>query len=276
MIIGLLHPGRMGAAIGDRLQKAGHTVLWDPKMRSEATSQRAETSGLTPATLEEMAARATLVISVCPSAAAIEVARSVAQQRYGGLFVDANAVSPSRMRQIGDLVTDGGVTVIDAAISGPPPTDTSSPKVFLAGPADESSLTRQIFETAGLSAEFLGENLGAASALKMALISYQRSARLLAALAHGLADHNDVTEALIREAARIGASGLSDRNALSGTAARAWRWVPELHEAASSLEECDLPTGLAAASAQLYELLAPTKDDWTITPERVIRMLRQP
>ena len=49
--IGLLHPGDMGAAVGQCLAGAGHRVLWAPEGRSAATSAaRAEAAGLTAAT----------------------------------------------------------------------------------------------------------------------------------------------------------------------------------------------------------------------------------
>ena len=38
MIIGLLNPGEMGAAVGRCLTGAGHTVLWASEGRSEQTA----------------------------------------------------------------------------------------------------------------------------------------------------------------------------------------------------------------------------------------------
>ena len=41
MIVGLLHPGEMGSAVGTVLQENGHEVLWASEGRSEATRARA-------------------------------------------------------------------------------------------------------------------------------------------------------------------------------------------------------------------------------------------
>ena len=41
MIVGLLHPGEMGAAIGDALRAGGHDVIWASEGRSEDTRARA-------------------------------------------------------------------------------------------------------------------------------------------------------------------------------------------------------------------------------------------
>ena len=43
MIVGLLHPGEMGAAVGRALQANGVEVLWASEGRSEATRARART-----------------------------------------------------------------------------------------------------------------------------------------------------------------------------------------------------------------------------------------
>ena len=41
MIVGLLHPGEMGSALGRALVDAGHEVVWASAGRSEATRERA-------------------------------------------------------------------------------------------------------------------------------------------------------------------------------------------------------------------------------------------
>src|SRR6516162_7617615 len=46
---GLLHPGEMGAAVGQCLAGAGHQVLWVPEGRSPASAARAQEAGLTAA-----------------------------------------------------------------------------------------------------------------------------------------------------------------------------------------------------------------------------------
>ena len=58
-VIGLLHPGEMGAAVGRCLTGAGHTVLWASYGRGKETIVRAEAAGLTDAgTPRQLAAEA--------------------------------------------------------------------------------------------------------------------------------------------------------------------------------------------------------------------------
>ncbi|MGW0252093.1 NAD(P)-binding domain-containing protein [Nocardia goodfellowii] len=276
MIIGLLHPGNMGAAIGARLTTCGHTVLWHPGNRSQRTRNRATQAHLTACdSLADLLNQAGIVICVCPSAAALGIAEEVAQHKYTGVYVDANAIGPQQMADLGEVLKSAGSEVVDATISGAPPGPESTPKVFLAGHDRPVGIVGELLEDAGFAVDVLSETIGAASALKMALISYQRTTRLLAAIAHGLADLHGVTDALVAEADRIGASTLADRSVLPSVAARAWRWVPELKEVATSLTSSGLPADLAAKSAELYELFAADKDNWEMAPEDVIKRLAQ-
>ena len=76
--IGLLHPGAMGISVAASAQNSGHTVYWAAAGRSAETRARAEKQGLV--TLPDLAAlcqRCTLLISVCPPAAAEAAARDV-------------------------------------------------------------------------------------------------------------------------------------------------------------------------------------------------------
>ncbi len=101
--LGLLYPGEMGAAIGKCLTDRGHTVLWASRGRGPATAARAAAAGLTDAgTVPEVAARAEVILSVCPPHAAVAVAESAAGFR--GIFVDANAVSPQTARSVARIV----------------------------------------------------------------------------------------------------------------------------------------------------------------------------
>src|SRR5215472_15522127 len=45
-VIGLLHPGEMGAAVGRCLTGRGHTMLWASEGRGPASAHRAEAAGL--------------------------------------------------------------------------------------------------------------------------------------------------------------------------------------------------------------------------------------
>ena len=76
-MIGLLHPGPMGAAIGRVLTGAGHEVSWCPAGRGPATARRASEAGLREVgSVAELVAGSDVVLSICPPAASTSACRS--------------------------------------------------------------------------------------------------------------------------------------------------------------------------------------------------------
>src|SRR4051794_22613227 len=104
--VGLLHPGSMGAAFGAQLRARGHSVLWCPDGRSDATRRRAEDAGIQAGAMPEVVARSEVLLSLCPPAAAEQVAADVAEFRTSSeaVYVEANAVAPSRVQRIADCM----------------------------------------------------------------------------------------------------------------------------------------------------------------------------
>ncbi len=127
--IGVLHPGAMGAAVGACLSEAGHEVLWASDGRSDATAERARAAGMSDAgDAASLAARCDVLLSICPPHAAVAVARSVGG--FGGVFVDANAVSPETAAAIAAFAGPG---YVDGGIIGPPPTRPGATRLYLSG-----------------------------------------------------------------------------------------------------------------------------------------------
>jgi 3-hydroxyisobutyrate dehydrogenase-like beta-hydroxyacid dehydrogenase len=123
-VIGLLHPGEMGAAVAGCLTARVHQVLWAPPGRSAATAARATAAGLSAAaSVAELTARAGLILSICPPHAALDTARAVAGSPGGfpGIFVDANAISPGTAGQARAIVEQAGASYVDGGIIGLPP-----------------------------------------------------------------------------------------------------------------------------------------------------------
>src|SRR5690242_10513270 len=116
-MIGLLHPGEMGSAVGAAARTAGARVIWASEGRSHATRSRASAAGLEDiGILAELVAQSSVILSVCPPHAAEEVARRVAALLFSGVYVDANAISPANSRHIGCIVEETGATYVDGGI----------------------------------------------------------------------------------------------------------------------------------------------------------------
>lgn len=257
-VIGILHPGVMGAAVGSALKPVAGAVIWAAARRSQATSKRAEITDLVGVPdLGELARRSDVIVSVCPPHAAAEVAEQVTaaigDRPEKPVYVDANAVSPGTVRGIGEhLGTDH---VVDGSIIGPPAREPGHTVLWLSGTA--AGAVADLFAGSPFDARVLGPELGTASALKacFALQSKAMPAIWLelaaAARAHGVED------ALRAELARNGVDLEARCDEITRRAtAKAWRWAGEMDEAADAMVELGLPDGFSRAAAQMYRRLA--------------------
>jgi hypothetical protein len=213
------------------------------------------------------------VLSLCPPHAAEDVAVSVAQEGFTGLYVEANAISPERMRRIANEVRPAS-SVLDGAVIGPPPGDQHTCRLYLAGDAQAVHLLRSVFQGSRVQVQTAGDQVGAASVLKMSFAGFQKAARTLAAVSHALADRHGVADLLTAEAQRMPSDFLSDPGDFSGVAARAWRWAPEMHEVAETLRASGLPPEMAEAAAVVMQRWEKDKDRFDLPLAEVLTHLR--
>jgi 3-hydroxyisobutyrate dehydrogenase-like beta-hydroxyacid dehydrogenase len=248
MTIGLLHPGEMGAAVGRCLAGAGHRVLWVPGGRSAATRERAAAAGLTGCGWAEMAGRSDVIVSVCPPASALDMARQVAGFR--GLYLDANAISPATAGEVAAIVTAGGASYVDGGIIGTPPVAPGFIRLYLSG--DRAGEIRALFEGTAVDARLVAPP-GTASAVKMAYASWTKGSAALLLAARALARTEGV-EATLLEEWGISQPGLERRSAAAtgSAAAKGWRWVAEMEEIAATMAAAGLPGGFHQAAAEIY------------------------
>jgi 3-hydroxyisobutyrate dehydrogenase-like beta-hydroxyacid dehydrogenase len=274
--VGLLHPGSMGAAVGAQLRARGHVVLWCPDGRSDVTRSRAEGAGLQPVSLAELAARSEVLLSLCPPAAAEQVAAAVADVRSGAdaIYVEANAVAPTRVNRIADSLAP--LPVVDAAVVGSPPVGGKTPTLYLAGGGESVERVVQLFAETDVRVRVLGDSLGAASALKLAYTSYQKVSRVLAAVAYGAADAYGVGDELLAIAAKRTRSYLVETDYIPKTAARAWRWGPEIEDAAELLAEAGVPDSLMHAAAATLARWDDSKDQQLTVAEALEALCVEP
>jgi 3-hydroxyisobutyrate dehydrogenase-like beta-hydroxyacid dehydrogenase len=243
MAVGLLHPGEMGAAVGEDLLSAGHHVVWASAGRSAETRERAELAGLEDVgTVEALVRRSEVILSICPPHAALEVARSVIG--FDGIYVDANAVSPATAREIGGRFVDGGII-------GPPPFEPGTTRIYLAG--KEADAIAALFQRTALEARAISDEPGAASALKMAYAAWTKGTAAMLIAIRALARAEGIEELLLEEW-RLSLPALVER---SGSAARSadrkgWRWIAEMEEIASTFASAGLPDGFHRAAAEVF------------------------
>jgi len=258
--IALLNPGNMGATIGAAAATSGARVVWASHERSQATQERAKQAGLVDVVSLADAIRASdVVLSVCPPHAALDLARSVAEQKFSGIYVDANAVSRATAERIGEIVTKAGASFVDGGIIGSPVKRAGTTRLYLSGACAPE--VAGLFSASMLAARAIGEKPGAASALKMAYAAWSKCTDALVLAVRALAGTEGVDKALLEEWA-ISQPELERRSiqAAAVAAPKAWRYVGEMREIAATFEAAGLPTGFHNAAAEICERLAPFKD----------------
>lgn len=270
MNLGLLHPGEMGVTIGAALCESGHAVYWLREGRGSETARRARIAGFhVHDSLRSLLHEVQGVVSVCPPHGAVEVAQSVADGGFPGVFVDVNAVSPATARQLARIV---GKNYVDGAIVGPPARSAGSTRLYLSGV--EAHKVGEWFSAGFVETVVLGEGLAEASALKMCYAAYTKGSGALILAIRALAQHEGVTAGLLAEWARS-QPGLSERSqhAAANTAPKAWRFVGEMGEIAATFRGAGLPEGFHAAAAEIYARMARLKDADSPGLEEVLRAL---
>jgi 3-hydroxyisobutyrate dehydrogenase-like beta-hydroxyacid dehydrogenase len=237
--IGLLHPGEMGSALGAALLDNGHQVLWASEGRSERTAVRAA-SFEDVGTARALAGAASVIISVCPPHAAREVAASV--NGFEGIYVDANAISPATAREIGGV--DGGIV-------GPPPRDGATTRLYLSG--RDAEAVASLFAGTAVEPRVLGDEVGTASAMKMAFAAWSKGTAAMLLTIAELAERHGVAQPLFAEWRAWHPELLADLERAGRSADRkGWRWVGEMEEIADTFAAAGLPDGFHRAAAEVF------------------------
>lgn len=260
MNIGILHPGAMGARVGAQAAGVGARVWWLPEDRGPQTAARARDAGLRPAaSMAELAGTCRIILSVCPPAAALDVARSVAATSFSGIYVDANAISPAHALAVAELF-GARAQVVDGGIVGGPPVRPGT-RLYLSGPAQAADEVRSVFAETFLEPRVLDGPVGRASALKLAFASFNKISYLLAAQSFALAEAHGVLDELV-PLAEHAAPGtlLAKPDQVTSAGPRAWRWAPEMTEIAQALTEVGLPGDVADAASAAFARWTEFKD----------------
>lgn len=244
-VVGLLHPGEMGAAVGAVLRQRETDVLWASTGRSEKTAARAKSAGLSDVeSIGALAQRADVILSVCPPHAARNVASALGG--FCGVYVDANAIAPKTAREI----AAGFERFVDGGIVGPPPGD-SPTNLYLSG--GDAERVAGLFAGTNVVARVVSDEVGAASAVKAAYAAWTKGSAALLLAIDQVARAEGVTDTLLAEW-RESIPGLEERLARAERSAQAkgWRWIGEMEEIAAAFAAAGAPDGFHRAAADVY------------------------
>ena len=269
---GILHPGAMGASVAAAMRASG-PVLWASGGRSEATAERARAAELEDGeTIDALAARCEVIVSVCPPAAAEALAQQVLGAGFRGCFVDANAIAPARARRIEAAVAAAGGRFVDGGIIGPPAWKQGTTRLYLSGAEAEFVAAR--FAGSPLEAIPIEGGPGAASALKMTYAAYTKGTTALLAAILAVAEAEGVGADLRSEwATSLPEIAQSIDARLGANAAKAWRFAGEMEEIADTFAGAGLPDGFHRAAAEVFARLSEFKDAEGVAGGEVVSTL---
>jgi 3-hydroxyisobutyrate dehydrogenase-like beta-hydroxyacid dehydrogenase len=273
--VALLHPGNMGVTIGAAAATSGARVIWASHQRSQATQERARRAGLVDVkNLADAVRESEVILSVCPPDAALELARTVAEHNFKGVYVDANAISRATAEEIGRTVTKAGASFVDGGSIGAPGKQAGTTRLYLSG--SRAPEVAELFSASMLNARPIGPTPGAASALKVVYAAWTKCTDGLVLAIRALAAIEGVDQALSEEWS-ISQPDLTRKSmrAAAVAAPKAWRYVGEMKEIAESFAAAGLTPGFHDAAADIWQRLAPFKDrtDPPPTLEEVIDAL---
>ena len=256
-VVGIVSAGAMGSTLGARLSDGGARVIVALEARSERTRRRAADAGLEDVgSLAQLLREADVVLSVVPPGSAVEVAAEIAA-RAGlarPLVVDLNAVAPPTVLRIETTLAAAGLEAVDGSISGPPPHTHGTTRVYLSGrrAGDVAALPLE-----GVDRVVVSDAVGAASAVKMCTASVYKGRVALLAQALRTAHAHGVVEHVLGDLAQTGAADPGRAGATLGRAsAKAWRYVAEMEEIATTQAGAGLTPELFRALATVYADLA--------------------
>ena len=258
--IGILHPGEMGVSIAASAINNGHQVYWVSEGRSDKTRARAEKYNLIESSsFSQFCQTCEIILSICPPHAAEEVAKSVSEAGFRGLYLDANAISPQRPLRIGKLMTAREIQFVDGGIIGGPAWTPKETWLHLSG--EHATEIASCFLEGPLETKVIGKEIGKASALKMCYAAYTKGTTALLTAILAAAEALNVREELYQQWDKDEAEFSNHVNRrVRRVTAKAWRFEGEMKEIAATFHGVELPDGFHQAAAEIYQRMASFKD----------------
>ncbi len=170
--IGLVGYGEVGKIFAaGLLSRVQSTCAWDlkfdaPTLCAAELAHAAQAGVLACGSMQELCARADLVISAVTASSTLAVARDAARHiRPGAVFLDLNSASPGTKKEAGESIDGAGAIYVEAGVmTSVPPCGIAVP--MLLGGARAGDLAPLLCGW-GMDAKAVSERLGVASAIKM-------------------------------------------------------------------------------------------------------------
>jgi len=257
--IGITSIGDMGGQVAVRLKACGFEVYTALEGRSPRTAALSAKAGVADCgSVEKLVATCDMVLSVLDPAAAVTKAREVAAAiKATGrkiIFVNGNAVAPRTAHEIDGIIRAAGGYCIDGSILRVTSKGKQELRLYVSGP--EAAVLTQIVD-AQLKIRVVGEKIGNASALKMCYGAFTKGALALG-MELLLASHKlGISDELAAEFEDTQAEVYNwILGRAVGMAPKAYRYVPEMREVATTFEDVGMTPRMMLGAADMFELLA--------------------
>ena len=259
--IGIVGTGDMGSALGRSLISHGVKVVTSCHGRSLHSKNLAIQAGFDVLdSLSDVIEICDVFLSVVPPKYAYDLAKNVSDAVQSAdrvqFYVDCNAISPATTKAIGDVISKAGAIYVDAGIIGPPPGIGVAPRFYVCGPKAKQLLALDSME---IKVHYLGDNIGLASGLKMIYSGINKGFNALSILSYSAAVkmglegefENELQNSLPWMKKRIDGQ-------LPYLPINAGRWIDEMREIASCMQDLELPPDFHNGAAIMFELLKMT------------------
>jgi 3-hydroxyisobutyrate dehydrogenase-like beta-hydroxyacid dehydrogenase len=265
--VGILYPGDMGSSLGRILLESGLrvvTTLDGRSPRTERLCREAEIEVLN--SLQDVAQVADVVFSIVLPSAALDVARkyAVAVRQIGhrqissskspSLYVDANAVSPAAVDEIGLVLADAGLDYVDAAIHGQASLLRTCAVIYVSGA--RAAEVRRLFGQA-VQVLVAGDKPGQASAVKGALTGVAKAVTATYLEMAVLAREAGFAE-LFMEGCRVLYPGILEAvtRMLPSYPRHGRRRAEEMHELVQTMRQTGVEPNMARGAEQVLQSVA--------------------
>jgi 3-hydroxyisobutyrate dehydrogenase-like beta-hydroxyacid dehydrogenase len=268
--IGVLHPGEMGISIAASALNSGHLVYWVSAGRSEQTRIRAAKHNLVELpSLKALCQTCEEIISICPPHAAEEVASSVIAQKFKGIYLDANAISPQRAKKLAQIMEENKIRFVDGSVIGGPAWKQGETFLYLSG--KDAEVIKDCFQNGPLETRMIGEEVGRASALKMCYAAYSKGTTGLLISILATAEALGVRNQLYQQWEMDDPTFPEQvERRVFRTTSKAWRFAGEMEEIAATFEEAGLPGGFHEVAAEVFRRMAGVELE---RPDQLDRLL---
>ena len=260
--IGITSIGDMGGQVAVRLKACGYEIFTSLEGRSKRTIALSAKAGVTDCgSVEKLVATVDVIISVLDPAHAVTKAREVAAAiKATGkkiIFVNGNAVAPRTALEIDGIIRAAGGACIDGSILRVTTKQGKSElRLYVSGP--EASVLTQINDEI-LKIRVVGEKIGNASALKMCYGAFTKGALALGVelllASHKLGVAEEVAAEFEDTQPEV-YKWILGRTV--GMAPKAYRYVPEMLEVATTFEDAGMTRRMLEGAADMFEMLAKT------------------